>query len=133
MGEPAAKTAAPDFSEVVLTALQPADKGRIIRDGSGLAGKAHAGKDGSVSVHFRYRYRYDGAAREVALGAWPRETLDAIRETFAEIRLRVSRGSDPAGQQQTVAAKVKLEQAQVRRQLGEEPTRQQHERARPAA
>jgi hypothetical protein len=70
---------------------------------------------------------YGGAAREVALGACPRETLDAIRETFAEIRLRVSRGGDPAGQRQTVTAKVKLERAQVRRQLSEEATRQQHD------
>jgi hypothetical protein len=83
---------------VVLAALQPADQGRTIRDGSGLAGKVHAGRGRSVSVHFRYRYRYDGAAREVALGAWPRETLDAIREKLAEIKLRVSRGGDPAGQ-----------------------------------
>jgi len=104
VGGPAVKAAAPAISEVILAALQPTDKGRTIRDDSGLAGNVHAGRDGSVSVHFRYRYRYDGAAREVAFGAWPRETLDAIRETFAEIRLRVSRRGDPAGQRQAVTA-----------------------------
>nr|WP_187610206.1 Arm DNA-binding domain-containing protein [Paraburkholderia sp. 31.1] len=52
---------------------------------------------GAISVHFRYRYRFDGQQKEVALGAWPRDTLNAIREKHQAIKLRVSLGADPNG------------------------------------
>lgn len=102
------------ISEVALSRLTAADDHTTVRDGSGLSGKVHIALDGSVSVHFRYRYRFDGP-REATLGAWPRNTFDAIRERFEEIKLRVSRGTDPAGQKQEVAAKLKLEQDDIER------------------
>jgi hypothetical protein len=94
------------ITEVTLSHLSAADNSRTLRDGSGLSGKVHVTRDGSVSVHFRYRYRFDGASREATLGAWPRDTLDAIGECFEETRLRVARGTDPAGQKKAVAAKL---------------------------
>ena len=88
------------ISEVTLSRLTAADDNCTLRDGSGLSGKVHVTRDGAVSVHFRYRYRFDNKAREATLGAWSRDTLDAIRERFEEVRLRASRGTDPAGQKQ---------------------------------
>ena len=80
------------ISEGVLLKLTAADNDRTLRDGTGLSEKVHAGKKG-ISVHFRYRYRFDGASREMPLGAWPRDTLDAIRVKFEETKLRVDQSS----------------------------------------
>ncbi|CAH2809058.1 MAG: hypothetical protein PPHEINF_6249 [uncultured Paraburkholderia sp.] len=74
-----------------------------------------ATRDGAVSVHFRYSYRLDNQSREATLGAWPRDSLDTIRDRFEEIKLRVSHGTDPAGRKQPVAAKLKQEQDDIER------------------
>lgn len=83
------------ISEGALLGLTAADRGRIVNDGTGLSGRVHAGTRG-ISVHFRYRYRFGGDSREMPPGAWPRDTLDAIRAKFEETKLRVGRSGDPA-------------------------------------
>ncbi|WP_224041849.1 tyrosine-type recombinase/integrase [Paraburkholderia unamae] len=118
VGKTVGKICSQTLSEGALQKLTAADHGRILNDGTGLSGKVHAGSKG-VAVHFRYRYRFEGKAREAALGAWPRDALDVVRERLEEIRLRVARGSDPVGQRQAVTAKIELEQAQVARQQRE--------------
>ncbi len=74
MGEKSSLT----ISESVVLKFTAADHNRTLTEGSGLSGKVHAGANG-VSVHFCYRCRFGGKSREPALGAWPRESLDAIR------------------------------------------------------
>jgi hypothetical protein len=101
--------------EGMLLKLTVADHGRVLNDGTGLAGKVHAGAKG-VSVHFRYRYRFQGEPREMALGAWPRAKLDAVLAKFEETKLRVEHGGDPAGQKKAVAQKIQIEQAQLEQQ-----------------
>ncbi|WP_185219068.1 tyrosine-type recombinase/integrase [Paraburkholderia dinghuensis] len=118
MGERAAQ----QVTEVTLSRLTAADDNRTVRDGSGLSGKVHAARDGAVSVHFRYRYRFNNRAREATLGAWPRDSLDTIRDRFEEIRLRVAHGTDPAGRKQVVAAKLKQEQADIERRREQQLT-----------
>jgi integrase len=100
------------ISEGSLLKLGSADHGRVLNDGSGLSGRVHAGTKG-ISVHFRYRYRFDGASREMPLGAWPRDNLATIRLQFDETKLRVAHGGDPAGQRRLVADKIRVERAQV--------------------
>lgn len=80
------------ISEGTLLRLTAADHNRTLADGTGLSGKVHAGK-ARISVHFRYRYRFEGHDREMPLGAWPRDTLDAIRTKFEEAKLRVGRAT----------------------------------------
>ncbi|WP_158952768.1 tyrosine-type recombinase/integrase [Paraburkholderia acidisoli] len=104
------------ITEAQLLALTVADNDRTVRDGSGLSGKVHAGVKGRVSVHFRYRYRFDGKSREMPLGAWPRDSLESIRQQFDETKLRVECGGDPAGQKKAVIHKIRLEQAEIVRQ-----------------
>jgi hypothetical protein len=106
------------ISEGSLLGLSAADHGRALNDGTGLSGRVHAGAKG-ISVHFRYRYRFEGASREMPLGAWPRVALAAIRLKLDETKLRVERGGDPAGQRKLVADKLKVEKAQVVRQQQE--------------
>jgi hypothetical protein len=106
------------ISEGTLLKLSAANHGDILNDGTGLSGKVHAGKKG-ISVHFRYRYRFNGDSREMPLGAWPRDTLAAIRLQLDETKLRVHRGGDPAGQRRLVTDRIRVEQAQVVQQQKE--------------
>jgi hypothetical protein len=100
------------ISEGALLKLGAADHGRFVNDGTGPSGQVHAGAKG-ISVHFRYRYRFEGAPREMPLGAWPRVKLAAIPQQLDETKLRVQRGGDPAGQRKLVADKLKVEKAQI--------------------
>jgi hypothetical protein len=70
------------IGEGSLLRLGVADHGRIVNDGTGLSGRVHAGAKG-ISVHFRYRNRFAGEPRDMPLGAWPRESLAAIRQASA--------------------------------------------------
>jgi hypothetical protein len=103
------------IGEGSLLRLGAADHGRVVNDGTGLSGRVHAGAKG-LGVHFRYRYRFEGAPREMPLGAWLRVTLAAIRLKLDETKLCVQRGGDPVGQRKLVADKLKVEKAQVVRQ-----------------
>lgn len=107
MGENRSQT----ISERVLLKLTAADHNRVLNEGSGLSGKVRAGAKG-ISVHFRYRYRFQGEPREMTLCAWQRDSLEAIRESFEETKLRVTHGSDPVGRKQAFVKKVQLEQQQ---------------------
>ncbi len=116
------------IGEAQLLKLTAADNGRTLRDGSGLSGKVHVGRKG-ISVHFRYRYRFGGASREMPLGAWLRDTLADVRLRLDETRLRVLHGGDPAGERKLVRDKLKVEQAsvEIRKQELAERERQQAE------
>lgn len=126
MGNIVGENRSQSISEGALLKLDAADHGRIVNDGSGLSGRVHAGAKG-ISVHFRYRYRFEGESREMPLGAWPRETLAAIRLQLDETKLRVQRGGDPAGQRKLVADKLKVEKAQVVQQQQELATRERQD------
>ncbi|MGF6599763.1 integrase [Paraburkholderia sp. GAS448] len=109
----------PAISEATLARLTAADNDRVLTEGSGLSGKVHVGASGRISVHFRYRYRFEGQSREMSLGAWPRDPVATIRERLDETRLRVERGGDPAGQKRATVQKMQLEQEQIARQQRE--------------
>jgi hypothetical protein len=111
-GEIVGENRSQSISEGSLLKLGVADHARVVNDGTGLSGRVHAGAKG-ISVHFRYRYRFEGESRELPLGAWPRVTLAAIWLKLDETKLRIERGGDPAGQRKLVADKLKVQKAQV--------------------
>ncbi|MFX1674546.1 tyrosine-type recombinase/integrase [Paraburkholderia sp. A2WS-5] len=112
MGEIVGENRSQTISEGALLKLGAADHDRTLTDGTGLSGKVHAGAK-RIAVHFRYRYRFQGASREMPLGAWPRDRLADIRLRLEETKLRVAHGGDPAGERRLVRDKLKVEQAQV--------------------
>ncbi|CAE6861654.1 hypothetical protein R75461_08016 [Paraburkholderia nemoris] len=120
----------PAISEATLARLTAADNDRVLTEGSGLSGKVHVGASGRISVHFRYRYRFEGQSREMSLGAWPRDPVATLRERLDETRLRVERGGDPAGQKRATVQKMQLEQEQITRQQRELA---EHGRSRPSS
>lgn len=62
-----------------LKNLTPADAGKKLRDGDGIIGKVRVKKDGSISISFTWRYRYNGHIKEVALGTYPALSMPKIR------------------------------------------------------
>ncbi|WP_043288721.1 hypothetical protein, partial [Paraburkholderia oxyphila] len=65
----------------MLLGLRATDDGRTLTNGTGLSDRVQTGKK-RISVHFRYRYRFDGNDREMPLGA-----LDSIRSRFDATKL----------------------------------------------
>jgi integrase len=97
-----------------LESIRPDQHGETIRDGGGLVGGVRAKADGSVTVSFYYRYRFNGKIKDFSCGTWPGDSLAKIRANRNSARLRVAQGTDPAAQkkvarqeaQDTVAAKL---------------------------
>jgi integrase len=85
-----------------LQALTTADKGRNLTDGGSLKGKVYVSREGEVTVHFRFAYKFDKASKNIAVGTWPslsiaqiRKSRDAFRTQLVEARK--TNALDPIG------------------------------------
>lgn len=94
-----------------LKALNAADHGRRLTDGGSLKGKVYVARDGSVSVQFRFAYKFGGRSREVLVGTWPKADIKAIRKDRDALRVKIQNGIDPVAQNQ-----LEREQAQSDRE-----------------
>lgn len=86
-----------------LEALTPADKGRILTDGGSLKGQVYVSRDGKVTVHFRFAYKFDRASKTIAVGTYPSLTLAQIRRSRDALRAQIvearkTNALDPIGQ-----------------------------------
>lgn len=72
-----------------LEALTPADKGRTLTDGGSLKGQVYASREGVVSVHFRFAYKFDKASKNIAIGTWPSLGLAQIRKSRDALRAQI--------------------------------------------
>jgi integrase len=68
------------------------DEGRDHVTGFGL--RIHAGGKRSFFIN----YRADGRERRLTIGAYPRWSVSAARERAKELRKRIEKGEDPAGE-----------------------------------
>jgi integrase len=81
-----------------LQALGPAADGARVLLGDGLTGEVRAGKDGAVSVHVSWRYRFGGKVRELRIGTWRGKegmSLKALRDDRDRLAAEVRSGVDP--------------------------------------
>jgi integrase len=117
------------LTELKLKNLSSADAGRKLRDSENCTGKVRVGVDGSISVYFSYRYRFDGdQPKDATLGTWPKSSLTAIRIKLFELKAQIEAGIDPVEQkreqreQQRIAAearaKVRAAREETNKQLG---------------
>jgi len=67
-----------------------------VRDEGGLLGRVRVKSDGSVTVSFYYRYRFDGKSKDFSCGTWPADGLSTIRAQRDSARAKVADGVDPA-------------------------------------
>ena len=85
--------------------------GEKIRDEGGLIGAVKA-KAGGVSVHFDWRYRFDGKVRQVQVGTWPKDSLSEIRTERDRLIGLVKSGRDPAEERRAARLSAKADQAE---------------------
>jgi integrase len=102
----------PKLTVKELQSLKQKDVGRRIVDGNGLSGLVKL-KGNSVSVSFRWRYRFDGKHKDYSCGTWPSVSLADIRSNRDDARRIHESGKDPAYEKQLIKQNAKLEQAEV--------------------
>jgi len=95
-----------------LEALREADHGKKLREDGGLLGTVRAGA-GGVSVYFDWRYRFEGKVKQIAVGAWPKLNIAAIRAERDRLKVEVESGSDPAERRKAERLKIKADQLEA--------------------
>lgn len=92
-----------------LESLGPKDKGRMLPDGGSLKGLVYVARDESVSVQFRFAYKFKGKSRSVLVGTWPKISLAEIRKARDALRVTIQNGTDPVAQRQEQAAQAEAQ------------------------
>jgi integrase len=84
------------LSDTKLRSLKAKDKPYKVADGDGLFAQVAA----SGSVLWRWKYRFDGREKLLALGRYPEVGLAAARERRNEARRILAAGRDPSDEKQ---------------------------------
>ena len=90
-----------------LAAIKPEWKGDTLSDGEGLSGEVRF--SGSVSIHFRYAFKWADKVAWHYCGAYPANDMTAIRKERDKARDLVKAGVDPRAQK--VVAKIEARAA----------------------
>ena len=92
-----------------LAAIKPECKGDTLSDGEGLSGEVRF--SGTVSVHFRYAFKWAGKVAWHYCGAFPTNDMTTIREERNQARGLVKAGIDPRASKKVV--KIEAQAAMV--------------------
>ncbi|MDD5300090.1 MAG: tyrosine-type recombinase/integrase [Gallionella sp.] len=83
-----------------LAAIKPEWKGDTLSDGEGLSGEVRF--SGSVSIHFRYAFKWADKVAWHYCGAYPANDMTTIREERDKARALVKSGIDPRANKKVV-------------------------------
>jgi integrase len=83
-----------------LNAVKPEWKGDTLSDGEGLSGEVRF--SGSVSIHFRYAFKWADKVAWHYCGAYPANDMTTIREERDKARILVKAGIDPRANKKVV-------------------------------
>lgn len=83
-----------------LDAVKPEWKGDILSDGDGLSGEVRF--SGSVSIHFRYAFKWAGKVAWHYCGAYPTNDMTTIRAERNNARELIKSGVDPRANKKVV-------------------------------
>lgn len=78
-----------------LRAIPPEWKGDTLSDGEGLSGEVRVAADSSVSIRWKYAFKWQGKIAWHACGTWPKTCMEAIRDARDEARKLVAAGVNP--------------------------------------
>jgi integrase len=94
-----------------LAAIKPEWKGDTLSDGEGLSGEVRF--SGSVSIHFRYAFKWADKVAWHYCGAYPANDMTAIRKERDKARELVKAGIDPRAQKVVarIEARTAIEEA----------------------
>lgn len=104
------------LTDTKIRALKPKDKVYLIADGDGLS--IEVAKSGSKL--WRFRYRFNGKPRVLALGRYPEVTLADARDKRLEARRKVSAGIDPGTERKRAKQATQIGMANTFGKLAEE-------------
>lgn len=111
------------ITQKLLESIHVDQNGQTIREEGNLFGRVRVKAKGTISVHFYYRYRFNGKSSDYSCGTWPADSLARIRSNRDAARTLVAQGIDPNAhkkvtkqdEQAAIAAKV----AQIEQQKTE--------------
>ncbi|QBK04490.1 site-specific integrase [Hylemonella gracilis] len=106
--------------------------GDVLNDGDGLNGEVRAKQDGSLTIAWRYAFKWEGKLKWFYCGTWPDASLEAIRRERDSARELVKTGVNPSDQRKAgrieAQAKVKAVIDEAERQTVENlPVRAMYE------
>lgn len=90
------------LTQRTLEAIRADQAGTTVREEGGLLGRVRVKTDGTVTVSFYYRYRFDGKSKDFSCGTWPADSLSTIRSNRDGARAKVAEGVDPAAEKKVV-------------------------------
>lgn len=109
-----------------LRAVSPDWKGDTLSDGEGLSGEVRVTADGSVSIRWKYAFKWQGKIGWHQCGTWPKVPMDVIRDARDKARKEVAAGINPNDQKKAERierqAEVKATIAQAERERVENLT-----------
>lgn len=85
-----------------LNAIGPECKGDVLSDGDGLSGEVRVSSTGSVSIVFRYGFKWAGKKVFHYCGTYPAGTMAEIREERDNSRKLIKSGVDPRANKKAV-------------------------------
>ncbi len=93
-----------------LKSIPPSWRGDELGDGDGLLGEVRVAVNDSVSVRFRYAFRWAGKVRWFQCGTWPTSTMEVIRRRRDEACRKIRSGVNPSDQMKVdrIEAQAKL-------------------------
>lgn len=85
--------------------------GDSLSDGDGLSGEVRVADDGTVSVRFKYAFKWAAKVNWHQCGTWPTAALDSIRRQRDEARLLLKDGVNPNDKKkaQKIQAQAEIE------------------------
>lgn len=90
------------LTQKTLEAIRPDQVGVIVREEGNLFGRPRAKADGTVTISFYYRFRFEGKSKDFSCGTWPADSLSAIRGARDAARTKVADGIDPGAEKKVV-------------------------------
>ena len=99
------------LSEKNINAVQPTDKVYRLFDGNGLF-LLITPQGGKL---WRFKYRFDGKEKRIALGTYPEVSLNDARSSRDEARELLSQGADPSALRKEEKERDKAERLEVGR------------------
>ena len=103
------KDKAKGWTVLELRAITPANKGDTLADGGGLLGEVRVLKDGTVSVRFKYAFKWQGKVCWFQCGTWPSTSLTTIRDARDDARRLVRIGKKPTDEKK--AKRIQAQQS----------------------
>jgi len=86
------------ITQKTLEAIRAEQSGTTIRDEGNLFGRIRAKADGTVTISFYYRFRWNEKLKDLSCGTWPSDSLAKIRAKRDAAKLSVAQGIDPGAQ-----------------------------------